>query len=105
MRLQLRGHAAGAAPADGLTGLTLNEAPATWLGLRRVLPAPRRVVLGLDSYPPVAGTYPSDPRLPLLTADEAREVVRLLLRLADDSAAGQAAIDLAVEVARRLPAE
>lgn len=59
----------------------------------------------MDSYPPVTGTYPSDPRLPLLTADEAREAVRLLRHFADDSAEGKAAGDLAADLGRRLPAK
>ncbi|MFJ2587104.1 hypothetical protein [Streptomyces sp. NPDC087538] len=59
----------------------------------------------MDSYPPVTGTYPSDPRLPLLTADEAREVVSLLRHFADDSAEGQAAGDLTADLARGLPTE
>ncbi|MCX5433995.1 hypothetical protein OHU11_40625 (plasmid) [Streptomyces sp. NBC_00257] len=59
----------------------------------------------MDSYPPVTVTYPSTPRLPLLTADEAREAVRLLRHFADNSAEGQAAGDLAADLARRLPAE
>ncbi|MFF2902677.1 hypothetical protein [Streptomyces sp. NPDC057966] len=50
-----------------------------------------RVLLGMDSYPPVTGTYPSTPRLPLLTADEARGAVRLLRHFADNSAEGQKA--------------
>ncbi|MFE7110118.1 hypothetical protein ACFU98_30480 [Streptomyces sp. NPDC057575] len=53
----------------------------------------------------MTGTYPSDPRLPLHTFDETRTAVRLLLRLADDSAERQEAIDLVNEVARRLPVE
>ncbi|MFF1650168.1 hypothetical protein [Streptomyces sp. NPDC058240] len=59
----------------------------------------------MDSYPPVTGSYPSAPRLPLLTADEAREAVRLLRHFADDSAEGRAGGDLAADLARRLPAE
>lgn len=48
---------------------------------------------------------PSDPRLPLLTLPEARDAVRLLMLLADDSEAGREARDLAGAVAARLPAE
>ncbi|MEU9758988.1 hypothetical protein AB0D98_04110 [Streptomyces sp. NPDC047987] len=59
----------------------------------------------MGSYPPVTGSYPSDPRLPLLTADEAREAARLLRHLADDSAEGRAGGDLAADLARWLPAE
>ena len=49
--------------------------------------------------------YPSDPRLPLLTLSEARDVVRLLMLLADDSEAGREARDLAGELGVRLPTE
>lgn len=49
--------------------------------------------------------YPSDPRLPLLTLPEARDAVRLLMLLADDSEAGREARNLAAEVGARLPAE
>lgn len=59
----------------------------------------------MDPYPPVTGSYPTDPRLPLLTLDEAREAVRLLRHFADDSAEGQVAGDLAADLGRRLPAE
>ncbi|MCX5158115.1 hypothetical protein OOK39_02215 [Streptomyces sp. NBC_00264] len=59
----------------------------------------------MDSYPPVTGTYPTDPRLPLLTLDEAREAVRLLGHFADDSPEGKAAGDLAADLGRRLPAD
>lgn len=58
----------------------------------------------MDSSPPT-GTYPSDPRLPLLTLPEARDAVRLLMLLADDSAEGREARELAAEVAGRLPSE
>lgn len=88
-----------------VTWPVLRRAHADQLGLRRVLAAPHRVVLGMDSNPPVTGTYPADPRLPLLTTDEAREAVSLLRHFADDSAEGQAAGDLATDLARRLPAE
>ncbi|MFJ8848918.1 hypothetical protein [Streptomyces sp. NPDC102437] len=50
-------------------------------------------------------TYPSDPRLPLLTADEVRKVISLLRHLADDSTEGRAAGDLAADLGRRLSAE
>jgi hypothetical protein len=70
-------------------------------GRGRVLCSPRPVVLNMDFYPPVTGTYPTDPGLPLLTLDEAREAARLLLHFADSSADGQAAGDLG----QRLPAD
>ncbi|MFF1843080.1 hypothetical protein ACFVW9_15205 [Streptomyces sp. NPDC058217] len=57
----------------------------------------------MDSYPPVTASYPSDPRLPLLTLDEAREAVRLLRHFADDSLEGRTARDLAANLGRRLP--
>ncbi|MDX2732850.1 hypothetical protein [Streptomyces sp. PA03-2a] len=59
----------------------------------------------MDSYPPVTGTYPKGLRLPLLTLDEAREMVRLLLHFADESMEGRAAGDLATDLGRRLPAD
>ena len=49
------------------------------------------------------GSYPSDPRLPLLTLPEARDVVRLLMRLADDSDEGREAVRLAGDIGLRLP--
>lgn len=58
----------------------------------------------MDSFPPT-GTYPTDPRLPLLTLAEARDAVRLLMHLADDSLEGREARELAAEVAARLPSE
>ncbi|MFD0074298.1 hypothetical protein ACFVIY_17875 [Streptomyces sp. NPDC127166] len=56
---------------------------------------------------PVVGDYPSAPRLPLLTAAEAREAVRhlFLLEQLDLSPRGAAAGQLASELARRLPAD
>ncbi len=56
---------------------------------------------------PVTGTYPPAPRLPLLTAAEAREAVRhlFLLEQLDLSPRGAAAGQLASELARRLPAD
>ncbi|MFE7395696.1 hypothetical protein [Streptomyces sp. NPDC057557] len=59
----------------------------------------------MDSFSPLIGTYPTDPRLPLLTLAEAQEAVRLLRHFADDSLEGGAAGDLATDLARRLPAE
>lgn len=61
----------------------------------------------MDTFKPVTGTYPSAPRLPLLTAAEARDAVRylFLLEQLDLSPRGAAAGQLASELARRLPAE
>lgn len=47
--------------------------------------------------------YSSDPRLPLLTLPEARDVVRLLMWLADDSEEGREAERLAGDIGLRLP--
>lgn len=70
-------------------------------GFRRVLSARLGVGPVMDSP---TGTYSTAPRLPLLTLDEAREAVRLLLHLADDTAAGREAVQLAGELGLRLPA-
>ncbi|MDQ0694263.1 hypothetical protein [Streptomyces sp. W4I9-2] len=51
------------------------------------------------------GSYPTAPRLPLITLEEAREAVRLLQYFADDSPEGQAAGVWAADVALRLPSE
>ncbi len=51
------------------------------------------------------GSYPTAPRLPLVTLTEAREAVRLLQHFADDSPEGQQAGAWVAEVALRLPAE
>ncbi|MEU2236143.1 hypothetical protein [Streptomyces vietnamensis] len=61
----------------------------------------------MESFEPVIGDYPPTPRLPLLTAAEARETVRylFLLEQLDLSPRGAAAGQLASELARRLPAE
>lgn len=58
----------------------------------------------MDSLPPT-GTYPTEPRLPLLALAEARDAVRLLMHLADGSAEGREARELAADVAGRLPSE
>ena len=52
------------------------------------------------------GDYPDHPRLPLLTAAEAREAVGYLrlLESLDVTPRGQAAGQLAADLARRLPA-
>ncbi|MFE9850289.1 hypothetical protein ACFYPN_15965 [Streptomyces sp. NPDC005576] len=49
-------------------------------------------------------SHPSDPRLPLLTLEEARAAVRLLMHLADDSVEGREAAELAGVLGMRLPA-
>jgi hypothetical protein len=55
---------------------------------------------------PVTGMYPDEPRLPLLTLSEAREVVALLQQLAGGEVADRAAAgDLAGTIGRRLPAD
>jgi hypothetical protein len=66
-----------------------------------------------DTYPrdtsvvlvdsPIA-PYPTAPRLPLVTLDEARAAVRLLQHLADGSQEGREAAELAGELGMRLPA-
>ncbi|WP_179889727.1 MULTISPECIES: hypothetical protein [unclassified Streptomyces] len=53
----------------------------------------------------LTGSYPTAPRLPLITLEEAREAVRLLQHFADDSPEGQQAGVWAADVALRLPAE
>ncbi|MFB7234929.1 hypothetical protein ACFCXK_09150 [Streptomyces sp. NPDC056269] len=55
----------------------------------------------------VTGGYPASPRLPLLTAAEARDAVGylLLLESLDLTPRGQAAGQLAADLARRLPAD
>ncbi|MEV0917869.1 hypothetical protein AB0I93_26875 [Streptomyces sp. NPDC049967] len=58
----------------------------------------------MDSFSPPTGTYPSEPRLPLLTLTEARDAVRLLMHLADDSLEGQEARELASDIGVRLSA-
>ncbi|MFE6222958.1 hypothetical protein [Streptomyces sp. NPDC057854] len=49
-------------------------------------------------------TYTSGPRLPLITLDEARRAVALLLHFQDETEEGRAAGDLAHDLALRLPA-
>ncbi|MFC8704127.1 hypothetical protein ACFUIV_18325 [Streptomyces anulatus] len=51
------------------------------------------------------GSYPTAPRLPLITLNEAREAVRLLQHFTDDSPEGQEAGAWAADVALRLPSE
>ncbi|WP_326739114.1 hypothetical protein [Streptomyces sp. NBC_01022] len=57
----------------------------------------------MDLSTPPTGDYPTDPRVPLLTLAEAQGAVRLLMHLADDSAEGQEARDLAADIGVRLP--
>lgn len=61
----------------------------------------------MDPFEPVAADYPPAPRLPLLTAAEARDTVGFLqlLESLDVSPRGAAAGQLASELARRLPAD
>jgi hypothetical protein len=56
---------------------------------------------------PVTGDYPDDPRLPLLTAAEAREAVGYLrlLESLDITPRGRAAGQLAADLAGRLPSD
>lgn len=58
----------------------------------------------MDFSTPPTTSYPTDPRVPLLTLAEAREAVRLLLHLADDSMEGREARELALNIGVRLPA-
>ncbi|MEI5032450.1 hypothetical protein RB201_04420 [Streptomyces sp. S1A(2023)] len=51
------------------------------------------------------GSYPTAPRVPLITLEEAREAVRLLRHFADDSPEGQQADAWAADVALRLPSD
>lgn len=60
---------------------------------------------GVDTFPPVTGTYPDQARLPLLTASEARELIGLLLHFNDDTVQGRAAGQLARDLAARVPDE
>ncbi|GAA2803291.1 hypothetical protein GCM10019017_56200 [Streptomyces showdoensis] len=55
----------------------------------------------------MTGDYSSDPRLPLLTAAEARDAVGylLLLESLDVTPRGRAAGQLAADLAMRLPAD
>ncbi|MFD3998987.1 hypothetical protein [Streptomyces sp. NPDC058583] len=63
----------------------------------------------METDEPVLGGYPDadEPRLPLLTAAEARDAVGYmrLLETLDLSPRGQAAGQLATNLARRLPAD
>lgn len=59
----------------------------------------------VETPEPVTSDYPTEPLLPVLTAAEARDAVgymRLLERL-DLTSCGQAAGQLAADLARRLP--
>ncbi|QGZ53313.1 hypothetical protein GPZ77_34345 (plasmid) [Streptomyces sp. QHH-9511] len=59
----------------------------------------------METAEPVTGDYPTEPRLPLLTAAEAREAVGYLnlLETLDLTPRGQAAGQLAADLARRIP--
>lgn len=58
----------------------------------------------LEFVEPIAGDYPDDPRLPLVTAAEASEAVGyLLLESLDITPRGQLAGELARGLASRLP--
>ncbi|MFE1230291.1 hypothetical protein [Streptomyces sp. NPDC058745] len=61
----------------------------------------------METAEPVTGDYPNAPRLPLLTAAEAREAVGYLslLETLDLTPRGQAAGQLAADLASRLPSE
>ncbi|MGW6414854.1 hypothetical protein [Streptomyces sp. NPDC055055] len=61
----------------------------------------------METAEPVTGDYPTVPRLPLLTAAEARDAVGYLRLLAslDLTPRGQAAGQLAGDLARRLSAQ
>lgn len=60
-----------------------------------------------DLAAPVAGTYSDSPRLPLITLDEAREVVRLLMHFTQACGTDEEldAYALATDIAGRLPSE
>ncbi|MFC8016380.1 hypothetical protein [Streptomyces cinereoruber] len=60
----------------------------------------------METCEPVTGDYPDEPRLPLLTAAEARETVGYmsLLETLDLTPRGAAAGQLAADLARRIPA-
>ncbi|MFE5618300.1 hypothetical protein [Streptomyces sp. NPDC056524] len=63
----------------------------------------------METAEPVAGEYPNvdEPRLPLLTAAEAREAIGYLkrLRTLDTTHTGYAADQLAGDLAGRVPSE
>lgn len=61
----------------------------------------------MDDNAPVTGDYPDDPRLPLITVPEVREVARLLRVLAGGSTGGDAveARILADSLAARIPSQ
>ncbi|WP_189602099.1 hypothetical protein [Streptomyces lateritius] len=61
----------------------------------------------METAAPVTGDYPTEPRLPLLTATEAREAVSYLnlLETLDLTPRGRAAGQLAADLARRIPSE
>ncbi|HEY9369439.1 hypothetical protein [Streptomyces sp.] len=53
----------------------------------------------------MTGTYPDQTRQPLVTLDEARHAVELLLWFEDDTPEGHAASELARTLATRLPTD
>ncbi|MFF7851899.1 hypothetical protein ACFZDF_30570 [Streptomyces sp. NPDC007910] len=59
----------------------------------------------METAAPVTGDYPTEPRLPLLTAAEARELIGLLLHFDDGTVRGRQAGQAAADLARRLPTE
>ncbi|MFE6225457.1 hypothetical protein [Streptomyces sp. NPDC057854] len=62
----------------------------------------RRRSRAVDTDEPITGTFSSADRVPLLTLDEARQLVDLLLHFEDDSEEGRAAGQLAADLARRV---
>ncbi|MGW9437961.1 hypothetical protein [Streptomyces sp. NPDC055607] len=60
-------------------------------------------MLFVETAAPVTGDYPDEPRLPLLTAAEARELFGLLLHFDDDSEQGRRAGQMARDLAMRVP--
>ncbi|MFB9558608.1 hypothetical protein [Streptomyces roseoviridis] len=61
----------------------------------------------METCEPVTGDYPDEPRLPVLTAAEAREAVGYLrlLETLDVTPRGRAAGQLAADLAQRIPGE
>ncbi|MEU0030801.1 hypothetical protein [Streptomyces sp. NPDC006335] len=61
----------------------------------------------METAEPVTGDYPNEPRVPVLTATEAREAVGYmrLLETLDLTPRGRAAGQLAADLAQRIPAE
>ncbi|MET9436930.1 hypothetical protein [Streptomyces sp. NPDC006551] len=61
----------------------------------------------METAQPVTGDYPTEPLIPVLTATEARAAIGYmrLLETLDLTPRGQAAGQLAADLARRLPSE